>query len=72
MEFQFLECTHTDFYSSIQLSDKVISLNMYECFMNTKFLCVCLKRYHANLSIKEGYTIGSHCSFLSLSVTSLS
>ena len=36
------------------LSDTVLSLNMYECFMNTKSQCACLKRYHANLSLKEG------------------
>ena len=36
------------------LSDTVLSLNMYECFMNTKYLCICLKRYHANLSLKQG------------------
>ena len=36
------------------LSDAVLSLNMYGCFMNTKYLCVCLKRYHANLSRKQG------------------
>ena len=23
--------------------------------MNTKYYCVCLKRYHANLSLKQGY-----------------
>ena len=60
MGFQFLSCTHTciDFYSSIQLrlSDLVfLSLNMYECFMNTKCLCSCLKRYYADLSLKQGY-----------------
>ena len=37
------------------LSDTVLSLNMYECFMNTKYLCACLKRYHENLSLKQGY-----------------
>ena len=35
-------------------SDTVLSLNMYECFMNTKYLCACLKRYHTNLSLKQG------------------
>ena len=39
-------------YSS--LSDTVLSLNVYECFMNTKYLCACLKIYNANLSLKQG------------------
>ena len=36
------------------LFDKILSHNMYQCFMNTKYLCACLKRYHANLSLKQG------------------
>ena len=24
--------------------------------MNTKYLCACFKRYHANLSLKQGYS----------------
>ena len=40
------------------LSDAVLSVNMCECFMNTKYLCACLKRYHANLSLKQGYDLG--------------
>ena len=36
------------------LSDTVLFLNMYECFMNTKYLSACLKRYHANLSLTQG------------------
>ena len=34
------------FYISIQLmqSDKLISPNMYEGFMNTEYLCACLKK----------------------------
>ena len=34
------------------LPAKVLYRNMYECFMNTKYLCACLKRYHAHLSLK--------------------
>ena len=61
MDSQFLKCTHTctEFYSSQtakrKISAAVLSVNMYECFMNTKYLCACLKRYHANLSLKQGY-----------------
>ena len=33
---------------------RVLSLDMYECFMTTKYLCACLKRYHGNLIIKQG------------------
>ena len=36
------------------LSDAVLSVNMYECFMNTKYLCACLIRYYVNLSLKKG------------------
>ena len=31
------------------LSDKLISHNMYECFMNTKYLCACLKKISCKL-----------------------
>ena len=41
--------------SKRSLSDTVLSLDMYECFMTAKYLCACLKRYHANLSLKQGY-----------------
>ena len=40
------------------LSDKLISHNMYECFMNTGYLCACLKRYHANLNLKQDHYCG--------------
>ena len=45
------------------LSDKLLFNNMYECFMNTKYLCACLKRYHANLSLKQGYNLPSSIQF---------
>ena len=32
----------------------LISPNMYECFMKTKCLFTCLKRYGTNLSLKQG------------------
>ena len=35
------------------LSDALLSHNMYEYFMNTKYLCACLKIYHANLTLKQ-------------------
>ena len=41
-------------FCGMSLSDTVLFLNMYECFMNTKYLCACLKRYHVNLSLKQG------------------
>ena len=28
-----------------RLSDKLLSHNMYECFMNTEYLCACMKKY---------------------------
>ena len=51
------------------MSDTVLSLNMYECFMNTKYLCSCLKRYHTNLSLinkasSKGVTIKNSHVFL--------
>ena len=60
MEFQFLQCTrtHTD-YTAKSLSDTVLSLDMHGCFMTTKYLCACLKRYHANLSLKQGYALST-------------
>ena len=30
--------------AEMSLSNKLISPNMYECFMNTEYLCACLKR----------------------------
>ena len=36
------------------LSDTVLSLNIYGCFMNAKYLCACLKRYYIYLSLKQG------------------
>ena len=41
----------------VRLSDAVLSLNMYGCFMNAKYLCVCLKRY-ANLSVSKAKVKG--------------
>ena len=35
------------------LSDKLMSPNMYECFMNTEYLCACLKKITTNLSLKQ-------------------
>ena len=36
---------HSYMYSlSEQHPDKLLSHNMYECFMNTKYLCACLKK----------------------------
>ena len=47
--------TFTAAYSQEKaLSDTVLSLNMYEYFMNTKYLCACFKRYHANLTLQQG------------------
>ena len=40
------------------MSDAALSVNMCECFMNTKHLCACLKRYHVNFSLKQGYKVG--------------
>ena len=50
--------TCTGFYTSIwlrqRLSVELVSPNMYGCFMNTKYLCTCLKTYGINLSLKQG------------------
>ena len=42
-------------YNRDSVSDKYISPNMYECCMNTKYLCARLKRYHTNWNLKQGW-----------------
>ena len=40
------------------VSDKLIFPTMYECFINTEYICACLKKDVAQiLSLKQGYMI---------------
>ena len=41
----------------IMHSDEFISHNIYECFMDTKYLCACLQKIWYNLSLTQGYIV---------------